>query len=102
MTLKLGGDLHSYCFTFGCGDQYRCGHGNCSSFPEPKLVEGLADKNTVKATSKATANTSGHVRTNVRVRCRGVRITAVAAGGYHTAVVAINGDVWVWGSNDAG
>uniref|UniRef100_A0A914WR58 Uncharacterized protein n=1 Tax=Plectus sambesii TaxID=2011161 RepID=A0A914WR58_9BILA len=67
-------DSRGRVLTFGIGSRGELGHGAVASEQQPKVVDALAD----------------------------VRIVAIAAGGWHSAAVTDDGDVYLWGWNDSG
>ncbi|XP_013381758.2 probable E3 ubiquitin-protein ligase HERC3 [Lingula anatina] len=60
--------------TFGGGSRGQLGHGGNEMVKQPTFVEALG----------------------------GVNILSVSAGGWHSAVVSVIGDVYIWGWNEAG
>ncbi|XP_056596567.1 RCC1 domain-containing protein 1 isoform X2 [Triplophysa dalaica] len=61
-------------FTWGSGSHGQLGHGHLTSQEEAQVVEALW----------------------------GVQITAVSAGGWHSASVSAGGDLYMWGWNESG
>jgi alpha-tubulin suppressor-like RCC1 family protein len=58
-------------FSWGCGDFWRLGHGDCKGQPSPKRVEAL----------------------------RGIRVSDVASGVDHALGLTEDGLVYAWGEN---
>ncbi|XP_025094189.1 RCC1 domain-containing protein 1-like [Pomacea canaliculata] len=65
---------HGGIFTFGCGSRGQLGHGALESESQPRMVEDL----------------------------EGMRCVCVAAGGWHSAAISIDGDLYMWGWNESG
>lgn len=61
-------------FTYGCGNRGQLGHGDISSQDDPTLVEALD----------------------------GISISTIAAGGWHSAAISCQGDLYMWGWNESG
>ncbi|XP_064013850.1 RCC1 domain-containing protein 1 isoform X2 [Pogoniulus pusillus] len=61
-------------YAWGGGRHGQLGHGTLESEPQPRVVEALG----------------------------GVPMTAVAAGGWHSACISEAGDLYVWGWNESG
>lgn len=61
-------------YSWGNGDDGRLGHGNIETYLEPMLVSALND----------------------------IPIKAIACGGSHSGVIAMNSDVYLWGSGQHG
>ncbi|XP_051004747.1 RCC1 domain-containing protein 1 [Acomys russatus] len=61
-------------FSWGGGRHGQLGHGTLEAEPEPRLLEAL----------------------------QGLRMTEVAAGGWHSVCLSETGDVYIWGWNESG
>lgn len=67
-------DAAGQVFSWGAGRHGQLGHGTLEPAPEPRPLEAL----------------------------QGLRMAAVAAGGWHSVCVSEAGDLYVWGWNEAG
>ncbi|KAJ8917839.1 hypothetical protein NQ315_010751 [Exocentrus adspersus] len=67
-------DEHGNVYTFGRGSRGQLGHGQLEDELEPKQVDGLA----------------------------GIKITQIAAGGWHSCALSKDGDLYTWGWNGNG
>lgn len=61
-------------YSWGNGDDGRLGHGNIETYLEPTLISAFND----------------------------IPVRAIACGGSHSGVIAVNGDVYLWGNGQHG